>query len=192
MEFKDLVLTRRSVRSYQPKPIEEEKLQQILEAGLYAPSAVNFQPWYYAVIKSPTAMKKLATVMSQAAKTMRPALEERFAKHPAVVEETTHFIDKLGGAPVCILAFQHKPEYSKTPGTIVQSVAAGIENILLAAWDLGIGSCWLTAPLEAGVDELLRQEFAPDKGSLVALITLGYPEKIGKAPVRKEGRYDIL
>ena len=52
MEFMDVVLSRRSIRRYLDRPILEEDLTEILQAGIYAPSAVDLQPWYFVVIKS--------------------------------------------------------------------------------------------------------------------------------------------
>lgn len=192
METKEAILSRRSIRSYTDRPIRREDLEEILEAGIYAPSAVNFQPWYFVAIQSPNRMDRLLQIMRRVSQKIRPALEERFSKHPEVVEETCGFIRQMGGAPVCILAFQHKPDYPKTESTIVQCVSAAIENILLAATAKGLGSCWLTAPIETGMGAELRETFAPGAGEMVALLTLGYPAKIPQAPVRKEGRYAIL
>ena len=84
------------------------------------------------------------------------------------------------------------PYGTKTDETIVQSIAAAMENILLAAVDRGLGCCWMTAPIETGTGDLLRDLFAPGKGSLVAVLTIGHPARVPKAPARKEGRYIIL
>ena len=129
--------------------------------------------------------------MEVVAQKIQPELETRFSAHPKTIQETLHFIHTLGSAPVYILAFQDRYNYNAVPTTIIQSVAAAIQNMLLAAWELGIGSCWLTAPIVAGMSNELRQTFAPDKGELMALITLGYPEKIPNAPKRRENRYVI-
>ena len=72
------------------------------------------------------------------------------------------------------------------------SIGAAIENILLSAVDHGLAGCWLTAPVEAMAGEQLRQEFAPENGRLVSLLTLGYPAQEPNAPPRKESRYIIL
>ena len=72
------------------------------------------------------------------------------------------------------------------------SIGAAIENMLLAARDKALGTCWLTAPVEAEVGNELRDLFAPGKGPLVALITLGYPSKEARAPKRRDGRYTIV
>lgn len=192
METRDAILSRRSVRVYQERPISDADLEEIMQAGMYAPSAVNYQPWYFVVVRSPERMQELVRVMGEVSAKIEPGLRERFAKHPAVVEETTRFVRQLGGAPVCVLAFELKTDYQKTAATIVQSVAAAIENILLAAADKGIGSCWLTAPVEADMSNALRDSFAPGKGELVAIMTLGYPAHEPKIPPRKDGRYIII
>ena len=192
MDFDQIIQARRSVRDYESRQIPEETLDKILSAGLAAPSAVNLQPWYFVAIRSPENMHKLSKIMGRVSQKIEPDLRSRFAKHPAVVDETTRFLRKLGGAPVCILAFQLKSDYAKTESTIVQSISAAIENILLAAVNEGLGGCWLTAPLETGAGDELRDIFAPGKGGLVALLTLGYPAKIPNAPARKDGRYVII
>ena len=192
MEFRQVILNRRSVRTYQNRPISDETIAEILEAGMYAPSAVNYQPWYFVVIRSEEQRERLCAVMSKVARDVEPALQKRFEKHPQVAEDSVRFIRSMGDAPVCILVFQHKAEYAKTESTIIQSVSAAIENVLLAAVDKGLGGCWLTAPLETGAGNELRDAFAPGKGPLVALLTLGYPKQIPQAPVRKEGRYIII
>ena len=192
MDVKEAVLSRRSIRAYEDRPIRREDLEDILEAGMYAPSAVNFQPWYFVAIQNPEDMKRLLQIMGRVSQKIRPALEERFSKHPEIVEETSQFIRQMGGAPVCILAFQYKRDYPKSESTIAQSIGAAIENMLLTAAGKGIGSCWLTAPVETGMGQELRDTFAPEAGRMAALLTFGYPARIPKAPARKEGRYIIL
>ena len=192
METMQAILRRRSIRAYEPRAIPDEELKAILEAGLWAPSGTNLQPWYFAAIRSPEQMKTLTDIMSGVANKIEPNLRQRFAKNPAVVEETTAFVRRLGGAPVCVLVFEYKPHYDNIANIIPLSLGAAMENILLAAADRGIGGCWLTAPVEAEVGTLLQETFAPGKGPLVSLLTLGYPAKAGKAPPRKDGRYIIL
>lgn len=192
MEFHHIISSRRSIRFYEDKPVSDEMLKELLEAGTWAPSAVNLQPWFFVAIKSKEQLKTLAEIMGIVSQKIEPNLKERFAKHPAVVEETTHFVRHMGGAPVCILAFQYRPDYDKTDSSIVQSVAAAIENILLTAVDKGLGGCWLTAPIEAEVGDELRDLFAPGKGPLVAMLTIGYPAQSPQAPARRNGRYIII
>lgn len=189
MEFKEVAMGRRSIRTYLEKPIPQDVLEEIIEAGLSAPSATNLQPWYFVVISSEVQRQKLYSIMNRVADTVEVPLRERFAKHTQVVNSTLRFLRSLGGAPTCVLAFCYKTDYPYNPDIVIQSVAAAIENILLSAVDHGIGGCWMTAPLEAMVGDELRDTFAPGKGRFIAALTLGYPEgEIPAAPPRKEGR----
>lgn len=190
MEFSEVVRNRRSVRQYEPTPINDGDLEYILNAGLYAPSAANYQPWYFVVVRSQEEIEKLRAIMQQVSVEVAGAIQERFGKHPAVVEETSRYIRNMGGAPVCILVFQLKTEYKVS--TIEQSISAAVENIMLAAEDRGIGSCWLSAPTETSLKKMLQDTYAPDKGHLVAAVTLGYAQKKPVEPPRKSGRYIII
>lgn len=192
MEFKDVVFGRRSIRKYTAEPVSDEDLQYILECGISAPSGVNFQPWYFVAVRSPEQMERLCEVMSDSSDKLYDNLTERFKSHPEVAQESLAFIKKLGGAPVVILAFRHKPAYTKTDDTIVQSVSAALENIALAAVDRGLGSCWMTAPLETADDGRLQEMFAPHCGKMVALMTIGHPAQTPPPVARKPGRFAII
>ena len=192
MNTYEAVFNRRSIRSYLDKTVNPEDLKEILEAGMWAPSGVNLQPWYFVAVQSKEKLAMLGEVMERVSEKIEPSLRARFSNAPSVVDETTHFIKKLGGAPVYILAFQLKPDYENTADMINLSIGAAIENMLLAARDKGLGTCWLTAPVEAEVGNEIRDLFAPGKGPLVALITLGYPSKEARPPKRKDERYAII
>lgn len=191
METMKALLERRSVRKYKSEPIREEDLRAVLEAACYAPSAINLQHWHFVAVRSPEHMADLKAIMAKVVTAFRPVLKERFAKHPETVAETENFLASLGGAPVCVLAFFLKVDYPDRDGAM-QSVSAAIENLLLSAWDKGLGSCWMSAPQRMGLGEELRARFAPDKGEFVAAITLGYPDQSPRCPARREGRYIIL
>jgi len=191
METRDTLLGRRSIRVYRPDPIPQEVLEEILEAALAAPSAINLQPWYFVAVQSPEAMDEVRAVMGGVVERFTPVLEERFRRNPEQVGITNRFLSTLGGAPVCLLAFLLKSDYPDRDG-VMQSVSAAIENVLLAAWDRGIGSCWMTAPKRMGFGPVLQERFAPGKGEFVAAITLGYPDQAPKMPSRREGRYIIV
>ena len=192
MEFRDVIYSRRSVRKYTSEPVSDEDLHYIIDCGLQAPSGVNFQPWYFVAVRSEEKMRQLLEVMAGSSDKLVDNLTERFKKYPEIAKESLAFIRMLGGAPVVILAFRHKPSYTKTDDTILQSVSAALENIALAATDRGLGVCWMTAPIETADDTRLGELFAPGHGKLVAVMTVGHPA-ITPAPVkRKEGRYIIV
>ena len=191
METRQAILTRRSVRKYKGDPIPEADLVEILEAACHAPSAINLQHWYFAAVTSPEGMAGLREIMGRVRDKFRPVLLDRFPTHPETVRQTESFLTGLGGAPVCVLVFFLKEGYPDRDGAM-QSVSAAIENLLLAAWEKGIGSCWMSAPQRMGFGEELRARFAPDKGEFVAAITLGYPDEAPKMPPRREGRWAIV
>jgi nitroreductase len=193
MELKEAIYGRRSVRKYSERMVEYDVLQEIMDAAMWAPSGVNLQPWYYVVIRTPENMARFRQFMTNVSEGNRAHLEERFAAHPEVAESSIAFIRNMGNAPVAVLAFRDKPDYSwalQDEG-IVQSIAASMENLLLSAYDHGVSSCWLTAPAQAHMTGEIRDEFAPGHGELVAIAVLGYAEEgaVPKAPKRKADKY---
>ena len=190
MELMDAMLGRRSVRRYLERPVPRELLEELLTAACWAPSAENTQPWYFVALTQPEELAVMMDTMEQVSESLRPFLEKRFPRHPRIVGETTGFLRRLGGAPVCILAFLQE-DYEFARDSMVESVAAAVQNLLLAAHEKGLGACWVNAATELGYGPALRQRFAPDKGELVSIVTLGYPERSGRAPARKPGRWEI-
>ena len=186
MELMDAIQGRRSVRRYQDREVPRELLEELLTAACWAPSAENTQPWYFVALTRPEELQKMTDTMEQVSESLRPFLEKRFPRHPRIVGETTGFLRRLGGAPVCILAFLQE-DYEFARDSMVESVAAAIQNLLLAAHEKG----WVNAATELGYGPALRELFAPDKGELVSIVTLGYPERSGRAPARKPDRWEI-
>lgn len=196
MELKDCIYGRRAVRKYTSQRISDEMLEEILDAAMWAPSGVNLQPWYYVVIRSWEKMERFRQIMLDVAERNREHLEDRFQAHPDVVESTLKFLRSMGNAPVAVLAFRDKPDYSwalQDEG-VVQSIAASMENLLLSAYDHGISSCWMTAPVQAHMEEAIRDEFAPGHGNLLSMAVLGYAEKedIPAAPKRKPDKFRLV
>ncbi|MGD8566005.1 MAG: nitroreductase family protein [Candidatus Bathyarchaeota archaeon] len=144
MSLLDLILSRRSIRRYENKEIPEEVLTQILEAGRQAPSAANRQPVRFVVVNDHDLLKNLCD-----------NLINRFVKY----------------APVAIVGCANIKSLLTGKWAVVDTTIA-LQNIVIAAWTLGIGSCWIGACNEEKVKELLK---IPDKWKFVALVTLGYP-----------------
>ncbi|NLJ59107.1 MAG: nitroreductase [Tissierellia bacterium] len=192
METRAAIFGRRSIRKYIDKPIEEDVLKDILEGAVMAPSAVNLQPWYLVAVNSDEQMEKLRVLFGDISEKTRGNLEKRFPNHPEVVKETLGFLTSLGNASVCVLAFLLKASYEPDI-PLISSASAALQNLCLMAYDKGIGSCWMTAPIETGYSDILRNEFAPEAGEFIAAVTLGYPAVSNpKAPRRKEGRFKII
>lgn len=192
METREALAGRRSVRLYRKDlPVSQEDLTAILDSACMAPSAINLQHWYFVVLRSEEAMSDFKAIMRRVSDKFHPILKDRFAKNPETIRDTETFLNSLGGAPVCILAFFLKNDYPDRDGAM-QSVSAALENLMLAAWDRGLGTCWMSAPQRMGFGPEIQERFAPGKGEFVAAVTLGYPEKVGPMPRRREGRYTIV
>jgi nitroreductase len=144
MSLIDAILTRRSIRRYETKDIPEEVLQQILEAGRQAPSAANRQPIRFVIVKDHDILKILCD-----------SLLARFVKY----------------APLAIVGCADIKSLLTGKWAVVDATIA-MENMVIAAWTLGVGSCWIGACNEEKVKELLK---IPDKWQVIALLTLGYP-----------------
>lgn len=188
MEIDKIIFERRSIRSYTEKEILDKDLNDIITAGLWAPSGLNLQPWHFVVIKNEENLQKLKKITGLSYDVFKGELEKRFPKNREVIDETGRFLNTLGGSKCAVLVFfneKYDDEFS-----VLQGVGAAIQNMCLTAWSRGIGSCWITAVLK--VKEHIENEFGNGLGSFAALLTLGYPLNIPKAPVRKENRIDIL
>ena len=150
----DVILSRRSIRKYLDKPIPEDVTNQILEAGRQAPSAGNRQPWRFIVITD----QRIKEALSH-------------GKYNTFLKE----------APVAIVACGYTgTEQSRKWSTVDTSIA--VENMVLAAWSLGVGSCWIGDFVESEVKKLLG---IPDDYGVVTLLSLGYPAETKAARPRK-------
>jgi len=154
MSLIDVILSRRSIRRYEKKDISEEVLQQILEAGRQAPSAADRQPYRFVIVKDRDILKNLCD-----------SLINRFVKY----------------APVAIAGCADIKSLLTGKWAVVDTTIA-MQNMVIAAWTLGIGSCWIGACNEEKVKELLK---IPDKWKFVALVTLGYPAEQPKPRKKK-------
>ena len=148
MEVFEAIKGRRSVRSYQDKPVEEEKLRQVLDAGRLAPSASNRQEWKFVVVRDKALRKRLA--------------------------EAAHGQAFVGEAPVVIVAcaVQHEHIMSCGHPSHIVDVAIAIDHMTLAARELGLGTCWIGAFVQPKVRAVLG---IPDSVEVIELLPLGYP-----------------
>ncbi len=160
MSFLDAIYSRRSIRKYENKDIPQEILQQILEAGRCAPSAVNRQPFRFVVVNDREIMKDFCD-----------NLIARFVKYaPAAIAGCADIKSLLTG------------------NWAVVDTTIAMQNMVIAASALGIGSCWIGACNEEKVKKALK---IPDKWKFVALITLGYPAEQPK-PKKKKPIKDLF
>jgi len=195
-EFYDVLLNRRSVRSYQKRAIPWKTLQRVLNAGRWAPSAHNAQPWRFLVFQSSTFKSDLAKAMGTKLRSDR----EQDGVSPAVIDEEVQLsISRFSEAPVLVLVNLTMASMDVYPDSqrrkiehimAIQSVAAAIQNILLAAQAEGLAACWFCAPLFC--QEVVREVLSlSDEWLPQAIITMGFPAETPTPPERK-GLEDVV
>lgn len=183
MDLYEAVKGRRSIRRFKPEPVPKQVLERIFETATWAPSGMNLQNWYFVVIAGDR-KEALVKIAGKGYYYVEPVLKEVFAEKPSVVESTKKFFSRLGGAPVVVFAY-YEPTKER-PETSIQSVAAAIQNLLLAAYAEGLGACWMTGPLH--VADQINEFLGIRNKRLVAVIPLGYPDESPPTPKRKPNR----
>ena len=189
METRDAIMARRSIRNFTDEQVLREDVEKVIEAGLLAPSAMNLQPWYFLALTDIDDVNWLLAGLRKYRETQRARLSGRFPNHPDTVEETLGFLSDLGGARTLILAFLLKQDYGTSHQACLQSVGAAMENMALAATDLGIATCWVEEVMR--LDAEIHERFGLDVGPLLGCLVLGYAAQDPHPVKRKPGRFDI-
>lgn len=190
MELLELIKHRRAIRRFETKQIEEDALQQILEAGLYAPSAGGRQGVIFAICQDREINQKLGRI-KKANSNFRMATNGNYisTEQPSIVDDpklTSSFYD----APTVITMFAPKDFLFAA-----EDCAVAAENMMLAADALGIGSCYIGQGWTAFADPygqkvLKKWDIRGDYYAVMQLL-LGYPREGDNHPVakpRKDGR----
>jgi len=200
LPFAALARGRRSVRSYTAAPVDRALVEQVLEAGRWAPSPHGRQPWRFVVLTRPAAKQALAEAMG-----------DEWRRNLAMDGQSTAVVDirlhksyqRLLAAPVLIIPCLYEADLDRYPDPdrqaaehlmAVQSVGAAAQTMLLAAYSLGLDGGWMCAPLfcPAAVRAALGLDarYAPQ-----AVLTLGYaagpPKRRARLPLADLiARYD--
>lgn len=169
---------RRTTRKFKPEQIKEEELQAIIEAGLYAPSGTNQQPWHFTVIQN----KDLIDEMDFEAKEVFKQSDNEFLRKIGFNEKYKVTYD----APTIILiSGLNNNHYTEV------DCAAATQNMLLGAHSLGIASCWCGATSVAfnggKKEEFISKLNIPEDYTPFYTVLLGYSDNTpSKGPKRKE------
>ena len=158
MNFKELISQRQSVRKYQDKPVEKEKIQQLIEAVHIAPSACNSQPWKLIIVDEPELKNKLAKATFNKAVSFNKFAVEAPVIAVLVIEKAK-LIAQIGGS----IKNQEYPEYD---------IGIAAEHFCLQATELGLGTCMIGWFNAKKIKQLLN---IPKKRKVGLVITLGYP-----------------
>jgi nitroreductase len=182
MNTLEAIAARRSIRKFKPDPIPESILDTLLTAASQAPSGKNRQPWRFVVIKEDQRPEMLRIMRRGITRTVERGEEIGSS------EWTAHVMEQ---APVTVFIFNpdgiypwlaHSIEQNFTELVDTQSIGAAIQNMLLAALDLGLGSLWICDVFIA-YEELAN--WLGEKGQMIAAVSFGYPDEAPAARPRR-------
>ena len=171
MEVLEAIKGRRSIRSFTGQSVSEEEVKTLIDAARHAPSAGNIQPWEFIIVRKPEVKHKLAVA----------ALDQFFIEEAPLV------------IVVCANEEISRSGYGSRGATLycLQDTAAAIQNILLTAHAIGLGTCWIGAFREDRVKEALS---IPDDVRPVAIIPVGHslakPSQRRMRPIDEIVHYD--
>lgn len=154
----DTIIARRSIRRYTEAEVPMEDIHRILEAGRWAPSGMNNQPWKFIVIQKRESIEKIAG----------------YTKYGHIMRQ----------APLLIAVYMDTPlMYNRTKD--LQAVGAAIQNMLLACCEIGLGAVWLGEILN-NKDKVNLILSCPESLELMAILAIGHPAEEGNSSSRKE------
>jgi nitroreductase len=158
MDFLELVASRYSVRAYESRPVEQEKLDRVLEAVRLAPSGSNRQPWRFVIVRDQETRNQLVPACFN---------QQFVAQAPVVIAGVGLMPDRVMRCDI--------------PGDPVD-VSIAMEHLALAATAEGLGTCWIGAFYQEQVCQVLG---IPDSVKVVEMMTLGYPADKPREKSRK-------
>ena len=173
----ETIMTRRSVRKYQPQAVNRDTMQVIMECGINAPNAINRQAWEVRVLDNPETIQKLT---------------ELYVKENPKEAENANFKNMFRNAPtVAFIANDTTFAYSPVDCGLMA------ENMILSAWSMGIGSCCLGGParfMKANpeANEILKQMGFSENYDLLLCIGFGYPAETPAAKPREAAKVKFL
>jgi nitroreductase len=176
----EVIKSRRAIRSFEDKPVSESAIQTMLEAATYAPSAINIQPWKFTIITNKDAMKHLSDTAKPALLRMLPDVgDEGLAGLKKQLANPKYNI--FYNAPLLIFVSGVKSPYA------IYDCSMAAQNMMLAAFTLGIGSCWIGTAVGLANDPKVKAELGvPEDHEVHAAIIFGYPKGgFPKAPEKR-------
>ena len=176
----EVMQTQRAIRRWTDEPVDRATVERIIQAGCWAPSGSNSQPWGFLVVTDDAKRERLAAAI-------RESFAQRFGDDrpdPDQIEDPTtrrmlrgafNLFDNFAAAPVWIIPCLVRPESPAPSGLLAgSSIYPSIQNIMLAARAEGLGTV-LTTPQDGIMDQLRDELNIPDNALPVAIIPMGHP-----------------
>jgi nitroreductase len=188
----EVIRARRSIRRFSDRAVSREDIARLIEAARWAPSNHNRQPWKFLVIEDHQQINHLAEIVRQGLSEKLKSLPEAAATYAG---EFTHYATFFSNAPVLLVVLHKQPVSVSSPllaglknPDLVSgeplSVAMAVQNLLLAAEALGLGTCVLTGPLLTQ-DAMVEELDLPAGHDLTCLVALGHRAESPVPPRRK-------
>jgi nitroreductase len=204
----EVIRTRKSIRRYKPDPIPDGMLDKVLEAGRWAATGENYQPWRLVVIKNPETKNKIGNLARLGSGSRMTAwyclgeMQRRFEEiqDPVKRAEVLRFMysgevsEFAKQAPVVIAVIGTLMEGSID---VPYDLSACIENMLLEAHSLGLGACWVHGPVASTRDaakfkKILKIPTGMGEYKVIAYVALGWPAEARKHPRPKKPLEDLV
>lgn len=189
MDILELIKNRKTIRKYKDKPIPREILDKIIEAGIWGPSVPSFlriQPWKFIVIINKNTIRQIVELLLEKSRQSPTGVNIMLSSASRIIGNADTIILVYNSRELEKIKERYKDLYSKFAKIIktaqLSAISAAIQNMILAAEDFGIGSCWLDTPLFCKKE---LKKFLKVKEDLAAVLTLGYPDEKGNRSPRK-------
>jgi len=175
-----VIRARRSVRAYGPDPVQQTDLLAILEAGRWAPSPHNSEPWRFAVLCEATSKERLARAMGER---WRQDLTRDGVSSDAINRALQRSLLRITNPPVVVVVclcrdgLDEYPDQTRQQAELLMaahSIGSAIQNMMLVARERGLASGWMCAPLFCPDDVVSALEL-PEDWSAQGLLLLGHP-----------------
>ena len=192
MDIFELIKTRRSIRDYEPKPVIKETITKILNAGIWAPSSLNRQPWRFVVADEPETIKELA---AEGRKVLMDYLKTNEARERWGEDTLERFLKRAEdpdysifyNAPVVIFVINNGEAYNQF------DFGLATQNMMLAAHGMGLGTCPIGLAIPMNRSEMIRKRLEMKDGEeIVVGLLLGYPNQRPEPKERDFDRIDWL
>jgi nitroreductase len=186
----DCILSRRSTRRFEPRQIDREQLDTLLEAAIWAPSGGNSQSWLFTAIQNASVLTRLNELAREAFSRYVPD-DDYPGKHGAKKSAENESFHCFHHAPTLIIA-SNRPNYENA----MADCALALENIFLAAEATGLGSCYINAFHWLRDDVPLREYLAtlgvPPEHTICSAAAVGYVASPSVAPSRRGGVINVI
>jgi len=201
MNYNDLqecIEGRCSHRKFTSEPVPPELIEKLVDCARFAPSGHNLQPWKFAAVRNREIIVNMADAVEAAFQRILPDLPEETAKK---MKDYSFFMTHFKDAPVVIVVLVNESDYLTARVSAEYGVprrheemidisllgaGAAIQNLLLAAHSLGLGTCWMTEPVTFAQGEIETMVKADEGYRAVSVIAAGWPTKARKGAPKKD------